>query len=700
MSDLISFDPKAATATIPLAGWPEPLADLLRLLTTVEGDALRLDFSELSDEAEHTWSHWRSDRAAFVADIEEAAHTGRLDLVHALLKRSDKLTRSTSPASALQLESLRANMPDHPLATRIGAMRDTVIAETRLDSPWLRTAMAGAYRSKVLDERDLIDVLLAQVRDADSFADALHLFRPRSEEETLVFDRLVADHWGLAQAFIAAHVGKANCYPRDPALEVVGALFLSSSTVQRARWACEQALAYAHPSTLGDWLSRCTTLGADDIRLLLQRLREGDKESLNALQPAVQKTFYALGARTGPLPADLVLAGLNLEFEFPDEAGPTRAQRQVFDRVSELPKGRWDSGGLWPQLGVEQHTVWRAELAELVGDDQALAEGLVDFACRWLDHTGYVEIEPVLRQLIDDEGALAFAQTLVRRGPRLVTLRALALIRAKLQTDTVAAVVMDGPAEPLPDFGATTWLSNPATERAIHHAMAAAEAEFCREYQSHWGWEEEFLTGELLSKARAAAKEATQQLRELGQTTKSRFPSISLDFRQPGKWEEGRKTDSGSPMGADIVFLTRLEEDGVILAERATFVQVKKRKRGKTERFSSVIEVDPEQCAHLLSQSEHAFYLFLAPPSPHPKLWVSPARLVRNLGQLHTSRSSIQAIPARDSSISFADFFLRHLVGLWSGDEREAALKIAKGEPDRGRAPRFIVEVVVRRGEG
>lgn len=172
-----------------------------------------------------------------------------------------------------------------------------------------------------------------------------------------------------------------------------------------------------------------------------------------------------------------------------------------------------------------------------------------------------------------------------------------------------------------------------------------------------------------------------------------------MDVRQPGKWEEGKKTSAGAPLGADILFLTRLEDAGVTLAERATFVQVKKRKRGKTEKFSTVIGVDSEQCDHLLAQTEHAFYLFLVPASPHPKLWVTPARLVRNLSQLHISRSSIPAIQARDSSISFADFFLHHLVGLWSGDERTDVLKAAKGDPARGRPARLIVEVVVRRSE-
>jgi hypothetical protein len=99
----------------------------------------------------------------------------------------------------------------------------------------------------------------------------------------------------------------------------------------------------------------------------------------------------------------------------------------------------------------------------------------------------------------------------------------------------------------------------------------------------------------------------------------------------------------------------------------------------------------------MLTQSEHAYYLFATPASLRPTLWVAPARLVRNLTQLHTSKASIVAMQVRDASCSYADFFLHELVGLWAGDELEGIVAVANGDPRLGRTPRHIVDIEVRR---
>lgn len=99
----------------------------------------------------------------------------------------------------------------------------------------------------------------------------------------------------------------------------------------------------------------------------------------------------------------------------------------------------------------------------------------------------------------------------------------------------------------------------------------------------------------------------------------------------------------------------------------------------------------------MLKQSEHAYYLFTTPAAPRPTLWVAPARLVRDLTQLHTSKASVVAMQVRDASCSYADFFLHHLVGLWAGDEQDGIVAIANGNPRLGRTPRHMVEIEVHR---
>jgi len=213
-----------------------------------------------------------------------------------------------------------------------------------------------------------------------------------------------------------------------------------------------------------------------------------------------------------------------------------------------------------------------------------------------------------------------------------------------------------------------------------------------------WGEDEEAHTARLLALTQEAVGNASRQLRQLSVTTRAPYPSLSVKVRQPSKREEGACTPAGAPLGADVLFLTRIVDEGKTVIERATLVQVKKRSgTGSGRGFSSTIGVDLQQCEDMLQQSEHAYYLFATPASPRPTLWVTPARLVRNLTQLHTSKASVVAIQARDASCSYADFFLHNLVGLWAGDEDEGVLAIANGDPRRGRTPRHIIDIEVRR---
>ena len=134
------------------------------------------------------------------------------------------------------------------------------------------------------------------------------------------------------------------------------------------------------------------------------------------------------------------------------------------------------------------------------------------------------------------------------------------------------------------------------------------------------------------------------------------------------------------------------------MVQRATLMQVKKRKGTNSgQAFSSTVGINLKQCEDILKQSEHAYYLFTTPASPRPVLWVAPARLVRNLTQLHTSKSTVSVMQVRDASCSYADFFLHELVGLWAGDEHEDIIAVANGDPRLGRTPRHIVEIEVRR---
>jgi hypothetical protein len=395
------------------------------------------------------------------------------------------------------------------------------------------------------------------------------------------------------------------------------------------------------------------------------------------------------------LPSDLALAAAWHDFGDPPRSG----QQRVAASLKELPFGGWDREALWSQLGPAAREAWRQDLFDQVTGEPELAQGLLHFACLWLEQTAFGEIEPVLLRLMDDEEHLAFADWLASADPRQLQLRAKGLIRFKQRAlDPDNTVNQSEDATALPSVGAQTWLGDPSVERVIHRALSQIEEKFCREYSANWGEDEEAHTARLLTLTQQAASNASCQLRQLSATTRATYPTLSMKVRQPSKREEGASTAAGAPLGADVLFLTRIVDEGKTVIQRATLVQVKKRGgTGSGKAFSSTIGIDLRQCEDMLTQSEHAYYLFATPASPRPTLWVAPARLVRNLTQLHTSKASVVAMQVRDASCSYADFFLRDLVGLWAGDEQEGIVAVANGNPRLGRMPRYLVDIEVRR---
>lgn len=334
-----------------------------------------------------------------------------------------------------------------------------------------------------------------------------------------------------------------------------------------------------------------------------------------------------------------------------------------------------------------------------MNEESELAQGLLNFACLWLEQTAFAEVEPVLLRLMDDEDHLAFANGLVDIPVRQLQLRSKGLVRSKQGALDLEGPVGRGEGDTaLPSVGAQTWLSDPSVERVIHRALSQMEEKFCREYSVTWGEDEEGHTARLLTLTTEAIENASKQLHQLSVTTRATYPSLTVKVRQPGKKEEGANTSAGAPLGADVLFLSRIVDKGKTVIQRATLVQVKKRKgTGSVGGFSSTVGIELKQCEDILKQSEHAYYLFMTPASAHPVLWVAPARLVRNLTQLHTSKTTVLAMQVRDASCSYADFFLHELVGLWAGDEHKDIIAIANGDSRLGRMPRHIVDIEVRR---
>ncbi|KII32984.1 hypothetical protein NL64_10260 [Pseudomonas fluorescens] len=702
MSVKISFDNELAVACIPLADWAPPLVEHLGRYFEVREGILRLDYAHLSAENTSVTSNWLrmslTDCENFVFEFKYAARQGPIALTLAILGHgSTGIKGSSSILDENAYESAEEAFRKDVLQGDSWALRETIMAAIAPREIWVSWLLDAdsSDRSRFLDDQEIMAALVTST-SKDDCIDSLQLVAPRHGRNSWAFEQLVEQHWQHVRDYLETHVGSSG----SEVPNLVFSLFANSSTVQTSRWACEQVLERADPTVFPQLVQHCHTIVADDVRNLFQRWHTRPKtEKKDNFKECVAKacsTLISLLADT--MPSDLALAVVWHGFGDSARSG----QQSVAAGLRELPSGAWDREAVWSQLGPAAREAWRQDLFDQVREEPELAQGLLDFACLWLEQTAFAEVEPVLLRLMDDEDHLAFANRLASVGPRQKQLRAKGLVRSgQGALDLEAPVGQGEDAYVLPSVGAQTWLGDPSVERLIHRALSQIEEEFCREFLATWGEDEEAHTARLLALTKGAIDNASRQLHQLSATTRGTYPSLSVKVRQPSKREEGASTPAGAPLGADVLFLTRIVDEGKTVIQRATLVQVKKRSGTVSGKgFSSTIGIDLKQCEDMLTQSEHAYYLFATPASARRTLWVAPARLVRNLTQLHTSKASVVATQVRDASCSYADFFLHDLVGLWAGDEDEGIVAVANGNPRLGRTPRHIVEIEVRRQSG
>ncbi|MCO6016428.1 hypothetical protein NFP34_23970 [Enterobacter hormaechei] len=552
------------------------------------------------------------------------------------------------------------------------------------------------YKRYFLDDQQVMRALVDNTSEKDCIY-VLQLVDPPLGANNWAFDQLVQQHWQRVRAYLEEHIDKPSGYPSYSMPELVFSLFANSQTVQTSRWACEQVLERADLSVFPELIQHSSMILPEDVRNLFLRWHSySHKEKKDNLKGGVAKAFSKLATLcVDTIPSDLALAAAWHEFEDPVRS----SQQNVVASLRELPSLTSGRKTLWTQLGPAAREAWRQDLFDQANEEPELAQGLLSFACLWLEQTAFAEVEPVLLRLMDDEQHLAFANRLVGTDVRQLQLRCKGLLRSKQ-----GALDLEGPVgrvegdTALPSVGAKTWLSDPSVEQVIFRALSQIEEEFCREYSKTWGEDEEAHTARLLTMTKEAIGNVSSQLRQLSATTRATYPSLTVNVRQPSKREEGANTQAGAPLGADVLFLSRIVDKGKTVVQRATLMQVKKRKGTNSgQAFSSTVGINLKQCEDILTQSEHAYYLFATPASPRPVLWVAPARLVRNLTQLDTSKTSVSAMRVRDASCSYAEFFLHELVGLWAGDEHEDIIAVANGDAKLGRTPRHIVEIEVRR---
>lgn len=697
MSVEISFDEESAVASIPLANWPPLFVEYFGRYFDLHDAELRLDYSHLPAES-HCISldrlfEERTEREDFVFAFKAAALQGPIALTLRILGYGGAGVEHSS--SILDMEAYRDASSDF-YENVLKHTRESIMAEISpraISVSWL-FKQYSSRRARLLDDQEIMAALVASTSEADCIY-SLQLVKAHCDENNWAFEQLIQKHWLHVLKYIKTQVGRELGYSASHVNDIVFTLFENSETVQASRDVCVEVVDRAHPMIFPRLIKHCRSLVESDVRRLLLRwhtqAKTGKKDDAQDCVTAACSMLASL--LRDAMPSDLALAGAwhGLEPALPRQQGVAASLR-------ELPTGSWDRDVLWSQLGPAAREAWRQDLFDQVKDESELAQGLVGFACLWLEQTAFAEVEPVLLRLMDDEDQLTFANQLAAAGSRQVLLRAKGLVRSKQGAlDIDGSTGLDADVTAPSSVEAQTWLGDSHVEKIIHQAISRIEKEFCHEYPATWGEDEEAHTARLLALTQRAIMEVSRGLQQLSATKREQYPSLSVNVRQPSKREEGARTTKGAPLGADVLFLTRIVDKGKPVIQRATLIQVKKRRSTESgKKFSLAIDIDLQQCEDILKQSEHAYYLIMTPATFLPTLWVAPARLVRNLTQLHTSKTSIKAIRVRDASCSYADFFLHHLVGLWAGDENEEIVAIANGDPRLGRTPRHIVDIEVR----
>jgi len=699
----INFDKKSAVVSISMVSWPPPLVALVSRYFEVADSLISVDYSHLSPDEISVLPAWASglpsDRDYFESELQAAAKSGPIAIALAVLGVTISYVGSTSSVKDPEAyRSAEEAFKNDVLGDSIDAVREAILAEIEPNAIWVPWLLGwySRHRYRCLDDREMMDALVSRT-SPERCLQVLQLLDPRSSDGGPGFDALVRRHYDLVLDFLRANVGLAPGYSQSEELDLALSLFEKSEAVRESREATELVLEGAHRSNFPRLIRCCQKIQEEDVSKLFWRWNERPSdEKEDEFRECASAAFQTLEKNSqNGLPSYLSLAGAWHGFTDISET----ERNEVLANLRLLPKDGWDRNPKWGQLSPSAREAWRQELFDLVSSDADLGQGLIDFACLWLDQVAFAEVEPVLLRMMDEPDHFRFATELASRGPRLMRLRAKGLTRSSQGIPDLLGTNLPGETDTgIPAVGARTWLGDPSVERIIYAEIGRVEAEFCKDFAVHWGEDEEVHTGRLMEWTRRAIGQANTALKQLSLTTRGVHPSLNVSVRQPSKKEEGDITAAGSPLGADVLFLTRIVDKGKVEVERATLVQVKKRSgTSKVGNFSSTVPFDPQQCEDMLDQTEHSYYLFLTPPSTRSALWVAPARLVGNLSHMHTSKSSIPCQQVRDASCSFADFFLHGLVGLWAGDEKEDIIAIAKGDPARGRVPRLIVEIEVRR---
>lgn len=355
---------------------------------------------------------------------------------------------------------------------------------------------------------------------------------------------------------------------------------------------------------------------------------------------------------------------------------------RVFSRLQELPTQRYDTRSIWSEFGPDAKAAWRTDIIEMLAEATDLRHGLIEHVL-WRTRSSqrpeglYSEMELLVLGLCRNEEDVEFLETLKTHVSRLVCVRAAALLVRLCQASAPS------PFTPLPEDGVTaaaashaltmlgdielpcrTWMQDRSVERVIYAAVHEIEAAFSVEYESLWRLDEEMHLATLLARLQGALRGSNGVLDALAAHGVGMAPHIDFSFRQITKHEEGAAGIGSDRFSVDLAFIIRVTDMGKTVTERAALVQCKKLEATDRGVWKPTFEFRRDQCDDLIRQTESSFYMFLSPACIGREVWMTPARLVRNLADLGSGKGRLPHLPTYFASRSLAHWVTYDLFGL------------------------------------
>ena len=386
----------------------------------------------------------------------------------------------------------------------------------------------------------------------------------------------------------------------------------------------------------------------------------------------------------------------------------------LVERLYELPREEYYTRRAADLFGPEERAAWRSDLIQKLRRKGTLRRCAVEFLLWCASGRAADDAELAAAALLGAKRDRTYLRSLYLNHPsRKVQLRARAV--DTLLQGGQGPVLLDVNRNGVRSLSATlvalrqqgeqpgdgrTWIGDHIVEDLIYGAISRAERTFAEQYPNEWGHEEERLVTRLLSSMETECNRVRVLLREAVAQGLGTPVDIELKYRETTKHEEGQPGVGTKRFSVDIAFLVRVEAQGLVETERASFVQVKKLEQGRGKAtWRDSFDIDPVQRDELLEQTESSFYLFLTPVFAREECWTVPARLVRSMMEAAKAKTRLDRFAAGRASKSLARWLTFDVVGLWTGDERSEIVRKAKGDHP-GRQPRFLVSITIRKGAG